>query len=278
MIQDIAPHIYHNEYTPVPPSPTSYLIVCHGRHILVREENGEMAFPRFLEAESHVHNLYDSCIYLFSVDKDHFYLAPKGDYSFLSGYAAEPPAYLRSAAPRHLAFAAITAIQLSSWYESRRFCGRCGKPLRHHGKERMMFCDSCHMMEYPKISPAVIVAITDGERLLLTKYAGREIKRYSLIAGFAEIGETIEETIHREVMEEVGLKVKNIRYYKSQPWSFSDTLLFGFYCELDGPDHIKLDEAELAIAEWIDRKDVPGVDNDVSLTQEMMCRFRDGLE
>lgn len=92
----------------------------------------------------------------------------------------------------------------------------------------MMRCEHCGQMEFPKICPAVIIGVTDGNRLLMSKYAGRDYKKYALIAGFAEIGETIEETVQREVMEEVGLKVKNLRYYKSQPWSFSDTLLFGF--------------------------------------------------
>ena len=102
-------------------------------------------------------------------------------------------------------------------------------------------------MVYPVISPAVIIAVTHNGKLLMSKYAGREYKKYALIAGFNEIGETIEETVHREVMEEVGLKVKNLKYYKSQPWPFTGTLLMGFFCELDGEDdRITLEEEELA--------------------------------
>ena len=108
----------------------------------------------------------------------------------------------------------------------------------------------------------------------MSKYAGREFKKYALLAGFNEVGETIEETVHREVMEEVGLKVKNIRYYKSQPWSFSDTLLLGFYCDLDGTDKITLDEEELALAEWFDRKDIPEMETTESLTNEMIRHFK----
>lgn len=274
MIQDIAPHVYHNEYRPERPDRNSFFIAANGRTILLKEENGEISFPRFSEVENAVDGLYDSYTYLFSVDDDRFYLAPEGDYSFLDGYSFQPTVYLRTAAPRHMAFAAITAIQLSCWYKSRRFCGTCGKPLKQDAKERMLYCENCRSMEYPKISPAVIVAVTDGDRILLTKYAGRAFKKYSLIAGFAEIGETIEETVHREVMEEVGLKVKDLRYYKSQPWSFSDTLLMGFFCELDGSDRVKLDEEELEVAEWVDRKDVPADGTDISLTHEMMYYFR----
>ena len=131
-------------------------------------------------------------------------------------------------------------------------------------------------MVYPKICPAVIIGVTDGSRILMSKYAGRTYKKYALLAGFAEIGETLEQTVKREVMEEVGLKVKNIRYYKSQPWSFSDTLLTGFYCDLDGDGTVTLDREELALAEWFEREEIPDVTSTESLTNEMIMRFKNG--
>ena len=146
----------------------------------------------------------------------------------------------------------------------------------HDEKERMMRCPSCGLMEFPKICPAVIIAVTSGNKILMSKYTGREFKKYALLAGFNEVGETIEETVHREVMEEVGLKVKNLRYYKSQPWSMSDTLLMGFFCELDGEAEIKLDQEELALAEWFERDEMPVKDEDCSLTNEMMMAFKRG--
>ena len=108
----------------------------------------------------------------------------------------------------------------------------------------------------------------------MTKYAGREYKRYALIAGFTEIGETAEETVQREVMEEVGIRVKNIRYYKSQPWGFDSNLLLGYFCELDGSGKIRLDEEELATAEWVDYRDIPDDPEGLSLTRAMMTAFR----
>ena len=130
----------------------------------------------------------------------------------------------------------------------------------------------------PVLCPAVIVGITNGDKIILSKYEGRRFKRYALIAGFAEIGETIEETVHREVMEEVGLKVKNLRYYKSQPWSFSGTLLFGFFCDVDGDDTLTVDHEELSMAQWVERDKIPDQGNNISLTKEMMMLFRDGKE
>ena len=138
----------------------------------------------------------------------------------------------------------------------------------------MLLCPQCGNMVYPRISPAVIIAVTHGNRLLMSKYAQREYKKYALLAGFTEIGETLEETVEREVMEEVGLRVKNITYYKSQPWSFSDTLLMGFFCELDGEEEITLDEEELALAEWFERDAIPVTPDDISLTNEMMMAFK----
>ena len=137
-----------------------------------------------------------------------------------------------------------------------------------------MHCDSCGNRVYPKIAPAVIVGVTDGDRILMTKYSGRDYTRYALIAGFTEIGETAEETVAREVMEEVGLKVKNIRYYKSQPWGSESDLLLGYFCDLDGDDHITLDEEELSVAEWFHRDEMNVEDDGISLTREMMTTFR----
>jgi len=140
----------------------------------------------------------------------------------------------------------------------------------------MVECPKCGASYYPRISPAVIVAVTDGDRLLLTRYADRPGVNYALIAGFCEVGESIEDTVRREVMEEVGLKVKNIRFYKSQPWGFSSSLLVGFYCDLDGSGEVTLDGEELALAEWFDRKDIAVNDTSISLTSEMIDTFRRG--
>lgn len=175
-------------------------------------------------------------------------------------------------------FAACTAMHLYVWYRNNRFCGACQTPTVHDTKERMLRCPNCGNLIFPRISPAVIIGVTNGEKLLLSKYAGRAYTRYALIAGFTEIGETMEETVQREVMEEVGLHVKNIRYYKSQPWGRDGGVLMGFFCDLDGSDEIHLDEDELALAEWHDRHALPAHDDGISLTREMIRVFEEGRE
>ena len=136
-------------------------------------------------------------------------------------------------------------------------------------------CPDCGNMIFPKIAPAVIVGVTDGDRILMTKYADREYKKYALIAGFTEIGETAEQTVEREVMEEVGLSVENIRYYKSQPWGYDSNLLLGYFCDLAQKREIHLDETELSLAEWVDYRDIPDDPEGLSLTREMMITFRE---
>ena len=175
-------------------------------------------------------------------------------------------------------FAAFTASHLYQWYKNNRFCGACQTPTVHDTRERMLRCPECGNMIFPRISPAVIIGVIDGDRILLSKYAGRATTNYALIAGYTEIGETMEETVQREVMEEVGLKVKNIRYYKSQPWGRDGAVLMGFYCSLDGSDEIHLDENELALAEWHNRSELPIKDDGISLTREMIRVFGEGRE
>ena len=174
--------------------------------------------------------------------------------------------------------AAATAWHLYVWYRDNRFCGRCGGRLVHSETMRMLSCPSCGNQIFPKIAPAVIVGVTDKERILMTKYANREYKRYALIAGFTEIGETAEETVRREVYEEVGLRVKHIRYYKSQPWGFDSNLLLGYFCELDDMHEIRLDTEELATAEWVHYSEITDDEEGLSLTREMMTVFRDGFK
>ena len=275
MIQDIDPHIFYNVYKPgQAPAPDSILFCFEGEQILCREEEDGIAFPLVSDGGRIAHLQY-----LFAIDGQSFFLGYSDHLLAIAGFAYRPLRSLRKkdVLQKHIIFAAITARHLNDWYRSNRFCGRCGAPTRPDDFERALVCTSCGKIVYPRINPAVIVGVTHGENLLLTKYAGRNLPFYALIAGFAEIGESFEETVRREVMEEVGLHVKNIRYYKSQPWGFSADILAGYYCDVDGDPAIHMDTRELKEAVWMPRSDVPGQPDDFSLTNEMMVAFRDGL-
>ena len=273
MIQDITPERYDNHYVEQLPGPEDWLLVYRNGEVLCRLSGNEIVYPKVKEICQEAMDM----AYLFSISKERFFLLRSDLEKGPEGYTWEKPPVFRSARPKYLGFAGITGQQLDSWYRSNRFCGGCGAPMVPDHKERMVRCEKCGNLVYPKICPGVIVAVTDGNRLLLTKYANRPgTVNYALVAGFTEIGETLEETVQREVMEEVGLKVKNLRYYKSQPWSFSSTLLCGFYCEVDGSTKIRLDTEELAVAEWFEREEIPLEDDGVSLTRDMIEKFKTG--
>ncbi len=272
MIQDIAPSVFNNEYKPHAPNEDDYVFIFDGRTILCRTEDNRIICPKVKEIGD------IKLQFLFAINENSDYLYMGEEIIQIEGYSYENVSILRRIQPKLLCFAGMTAFHLYTWYINNRFCGRCGRKTIIYDKERAMKCPDCGNIIYPRISPAVIVGITNGDKIVMTRYAGREYKGRSLVAGFCEIGETAEDTVRREVMEEVGLKVKNVRYYKSQPWGFDGGLLMGFYCDLDGSDVIKLEEDELAIAEWVDRKDIVDERKYLSLTEEMIMNFRDGKE
>ena len=193
-------------------------------------------------------------------------------------YSVETLRVLRRTKPKEECYAGETAYHLYVWYRDNSFCGRCGEHLEYSHKERAMICPSCGNVVYPKIAPAVIVGIlnSSGDKIVMTRYAGREYKGHALVAGFCEIGETAEDTVRREVLEEVGLHVRNIRYYKSQPWGFDSNLLFGYYCTADEDEPIHMDDGELAKAVWVSRDEIGEEERNLSLTAEMIMHFKEG--
>lgn len=296
MIQDIAPHRYDNTYHIQKPGAQDYVFCIQRGRILLREtaEEHVLTIPRREEIEAAVPELMDRAVYLFSVDEKPYFLVsvPEKEAEEILAklkegaekepeqlyYAWKTPTDIRAMEPMHQAFAAITAVQLWRWRQSRQFCGRCGAKTEDSKIERALVCPVCGQTEYPKISPAVIVAITNGDKLLMSRYRVNHstYRGYALIAGFVEIGETFEETVRREVMEEVGLKVKNIRYFKSQPWAFTDTEMIGFFAELDGDDKIRLQEDELSEAGWYTREEIPDDARLISVGTEMKMYFKYG--
>lgn len=249
-----------------------------GRDVVLSYRDNEVMFlderlPRVGEV-----NVREGALqYLFSISEVAFYLtAPVAAKKKALHY--ESVRALRGLSPSWLAFAGMTGFHLSVWYQNNLYCGSCGAPLVHRADERALECLRCGRVIYPTINVAIIVGIVDGERILLSRYAAGAYRNYALVAGYVEIGETLEEAVQREVMEEVGLNVKNIRYYTSQPWGFSQALLVGFFADLDGAAEVQLEPRELSEAVWMRREEMPESDAAVSMTARMMEAFRLGEE
>ena len=282
MLQDLSFGHLDNQYHESFPKAGDILLCMRGGDILIhRDEENVLTLPTWQQAESICQDWNTwggmQTQFIFSMQDADYYLW-MGEAGEIPGFSYEPAASLRQTVSKDICFAAMTGWHLFTWYRNNQFCGRCGHHTEHDHKERMMRCTNCGNTIYPRIAPAAIIAVTNGDRLVLSKYAGRSYTRFALIAGFLEIGETAEEGVAREVMEEVGLKVKNIRYYKSQPWGIAGNLLFGYFCDLDGDDTIRIDKNELSMAGWYDRHDLPAKDDGISLTREMIRIFGEGKE
>lgn len=161
---------------------------------------------------------------------------------------------------------------LAWWFQAYRFCGSCGSPLSRDFREWAMFCEKCTLRYYPKISPAVIVRITRGDQILLARNAASARPMFSNVAGFVDPGEDLETTLHREVAEEVGISVKNIRYFGSQVWTVTQSLIIAFTAEYaDG--EIKPDGVEIAEAGWFNRDSLPELPGKGSISRDMIDDF-----
>jgi NAD+ diphosphatase len=276
MIHEIQPYKLNNVFvTGRKPAAGDIVICVKEDSLMVSELEGNVKFPTWQELPETLDYQY-----LFSLDKQGvFYLLQEGREP-LPGFTYKTLREIRYeiGAPLQLMYMMYTAWHLICWYRDNRFCGRCGSHTRHSTRERALICDKCGNRIYPRIVPAVIAGVIWEDKILLTKYANRKMSFYALIAGFTEIGETLEECVAREVMEETGLKVKNIRYYKSQPWGSVQDLIMGFYCDVDGDTHIHIDKSELKEGVWVSRAEIEGQRDDWSLTNHMMMAFKAGKE
>ena len=277
MLQDIFPKHLKNEYDPSAEIRAEDVVISFNGEDVLCENVPELSFPRYDELEGPVPA--EKFTYTFAIDGVRYFLIADEKLSVskeAGAFRYIPFKDLRGAiiSPRHELYAVYTAKHLRDWYRDNKFCGRCGKAMSHSKTERCMVCE-CGNHSYPRIMPAVIVGVTNGDKLLLTKYR-TGYGHNALVAGFVEIGETVEETVAREVMEETGLRVKNIRYYKSQPWGVANDILLGYYCDVDGDDTIRLDENELKYAAWVQGGEIELQPDDISLTNEMMKIFKAG--
>ena len=161
------------------------------------------------------------------------------------------------------------ATHVLDWATTSRFCGRCGAATERVAHERAMRCPSCTLTVYPRIAPAVIVLVRKGPLALLARNGRFPVPFFSTLAGFTEIGETLERTIEREIMEEVGVRVKNPRYFGSQPWPFPNSLMVGFTAEYESGE-ITVDKEEIAEAQWFAADALPIIPPRISIARALI--------
>ncbi|MCY4656185.1 MAG: NAD(+) diphosphatase [Gammaproteobacteria bacterium] len=164
------------------------------------------------------------------------------------------------------------SVQLIEWLQNHRYCGRCGEPTKEDNNDRALVCPSCNLVSYPRLSPSIIVLVRKGKQALLARNRSWQSGFFSTLAGFVEPGESIEQTVHREVKEEVGIEVTNLRYLGSQSWPFPNSLMLGFHADyLSGEFHYR--DGEISEARWFDIDDFPNIPGGTAISRWLIDEF-----
>jgi NAD+ diphosphatase len=263
---------------PVSPDGPVYWLIFRGYRLLVEETGGEQARLPFV---------VDGNGLGLSLERTHYLGYVAGEAAVSHYYTAtvnkdtEPPdgmgfyglRQLYGRLPDEQFSLAGRAVQIVDWDRTHQYCGRCATPMEAQLHERAKKCPACGLTAYPRLSPAIIVAVVrqfeDGPRLLLARSHRHRSDMYSVLAGFVEPGEDLETAVQREVKEEVGLDVTNIRYFGSQPWPFPNSLMLAFTAEYAGGD-IRLEEEEIAAADWYTPDNMPLIPPPISIARRLI--------
>lgn len=272
MLQEISPHVMNRAFLKDEAKENDLVLCYHQNSVLICIQDGQITLPKMEDLPEKPKH----CLYAFSLDKRRVYLCdtPK---ILPPGFEFWQLNNMWTLYPQEIVYACHAGMHLRHFYSGNKYCGRCASPMEHSKTERAVVCPNCGRIVYPQICPVIIAAIVKGDELLMIEPVMFKARwGRVLVTGYTEFGEMLEETLRREVLEEVGLQVKNIHYYKSQPWPTTDAMMVGFYCEVDGDSTIHVDHVELKEAFWVHRDDIPPRDADFSLTGEMIEKFRTG--
>jgi len=273
MLNEISPGVFDTKYSHSHEIGDEDFLLCYrDNQVLLKKSGDDFEIPRkkdFFES-------IESPVHLFSINSSQCFglietrLNPAScEYHDIF--------VLRTLKSKEDAWIAAVGYQLMTWHNNNSYCGKCGCKMELKKDERAIVCPQCNLVTFPKISPAVIVAITCNNKILLAKGKNYKGDFYALIAGYVDVGESVEEAVIREVKEEVGLDIKNLKYYKSQPWPFSASLMLGFIAEADDTQPIIIDEKEIKEARWFPRGNLPPHASNISISGDLIDAFDKGV-
>ena len=241
-------------------------------HLLTKINADRFSIPDALDLEAN--HISPSCkMYLGSLDGQPCYAgALEPGSSFDSHFKLNSLRTLFGIVSDTLIWIAGRANQLLHWNLTHRYCGKCGQKTEDKPDERAKNCPRCQHVNYPRLSPAVIVAILKGNRILLARNRKFKAPFYSVLAGFVEPGESLEECVKREIKEEVGITVKNVRYFGSQPWPFPNSLMIAFVSDY-AEGEIVVDGSEIIEAEWFSKDELPQIPPKISIARQLIDWF-----
>lgn len=252
-------------------SESSWMFVFSGSRLLIQIQEEKIFIPRLsvipdLKAADGVHlgALDGTSCYAFDMPKNDYDMKGMMFSGLRSLHGRLDDAFFRIAG---------YGLQTLRWHNAHQYCGHCGNRMQDKTDERAKVCRQCNAVYFPRISPAVIVAVLKNDRILLahaTRFAGSPI--YSVIAGYVEVGETLEQAVEREVFEEVNIKVDRIRYFGSQPWHYSGSLMIAFTAEYAGGT-LKPDMDEIDDAGWFSADALPEIPGWGSISRRLIDWF-----
>jgi NAD+ diphosphatase len=249
--------------------------------LLVRTESSRVSLPWLVNFEEV--GLIPVCQhYLGSLDGRHcFAVEVDEEVEPPPGMTFEGLRQVHGRLDEDLFWTAARAVQIVEWDRTHQFCGRCGVRMNARPTERAKECPRCGLLHFPRLAPAIIVLIERGDQLLLARSRRFATGMYSVLAGFVEPGESLEEAVVREIKEEVGLSVREIRYFGSQPWPFPHSLMIGFTATYAGGE-ISIDESEIEVAGWFTVDTLPPLPGKISIARKLIdafiARHRNGAE
>lgn len=243
-----------------------WILRCENRLLTLAGEAAPSLFPAGFAADV---GDPENAVYVGEFKGLPCHAADVAQFPDLPGSEAVPLRAIFQLAGPQLFMLAGRAAQLLDWQANHRFCGRCGTPTEMAEGETAMRCPACGLLAYPRISPAVMVLVRDGEKLLLARSPHFKPGVFSALAGFVEPGETLEQCAAREVREEVGIEIANLRYFDSQPWPFPNSLMVAFFADYaDGT--ITPDPAEIAEAAWFTPDELPILPDPISISRRLI--------
>lgn len=248
----------------------SALLFCaRGMELLVEERDGRLVIPMGATLPA----LAEGAHYLGALDGVDCYAATAAkEHEAPEGLQWVPARALFTRVDDVTLGVAGRALAIAEWDAGHRFCGKCGHPTELQAGERARRCPSCRTPYYPRIAPAVIVLVTRGDAMLLARASNFPGAFFSTLAGFVEPGESLEETVVREVKEEVGIELQNLRYFGSQPWPFGRSLMVGFTAEYAGGE-LRVDGSEIAEAGWFTASNLPKLPPRLSIARHLIDAF-----
>ena len=270
MIQDIYPHTFSNQFKALTGIHINdYIFHFKNDSLLLKQVGKELEIPK----KKDLKQCSEDGIFLFTLNNINCFLIWDCQMNDSSDLIYHEFNYFRTISQKEIEWSSVLAYQLMNWYSTNKFCGKCGTLTELSKTERAINCPTCQTNLFPPISPAIIVAILSNDKILLAQGVNFRNNMYSLVAGYVDIGETIEETVIREVKEEIGIDVTNIRYYNSQPWPYSGSMMIAFIADGDETQDINIDKNEIADAAWFNKTNLPNYPTERSIAGEIIEKF-----